>query len=365
VFGSSDIGVVRDHNEDAFAIFDARNGRQEQMRDVVTLSAPPEGLLFMVADGMGGAAAGEIASRMAVDAVEEVLAEFWRDPAHHTTEEETFADSLRRATNAANSRIHGYAAENSENRGMGTTATIAALRGDTLYLAQVGDSRAYLARAGSVFQLTRDQSLMQRLVDAGELTPEEAEASERRNIILQALGPEATIHPDISYQQLRSGDLLILCSDGLSGQVKVTDMARIIEQHNNPQSICSALISLANERGGPDNITAIVARFSGPELRSPDGVGQVGYQSYAPPGGEPWRFTPTDGSESGPLFQESWFETAASREAHGAGPAPSREYAASRMNKEPVKSDFSRAVLFGILAAVAAGVAMILYTHLS
>jgi protein phosphatase len=215
-----------------------------------------------------------------------------------------------------------------------------------------------------VYQITKDQSLMQRLVDAGELTAEEAERNDRRNIILQALGPEATIRSDISYQQLRSGDVLILCSDGLSGQVNSADMARVLAQHNSPRDICNGLITLANERGGPDNITAVVARFSGPELQPPDDTGRVGYQAFSPADGEPWRFTPAEGSESARSAQESWFESAASR-ASGAAQLTPAAASVAPPKKVAAKSDFSRAVLFGILAAVAAGVAMILYTHFS
>src|SRR6186997_1279296 len=107
---------------------------------------------------------------------------------------------------------------------MGTTATIAGVLADTLYLAQVGDSRAYLVRKGSAQQITKDQSLMQKLIEAGELTEEEAAQSERRNIILQALGPEATVKVDLTYQRIRRGDVLLLCSDGLSGQITKNDI---------------------------------------------------------------------------------------------------------------------------------------------
>src|SRR5262249_48637261 len=132
---------------------------------------------------------------------------------------ELFVRTLKRATKTANERINGYATAHPEFRGMGTTATVAGLLGDTLYLAQVGDSRAYLVRNGIARQITKDQSLMQKLIEAGELTEEEAEHSERRNIILQALGPEPTVKVDMTHQKVRRGDTLVLCSDGLSGQV--------------------------------------------------------------------------------------------------------------------------------------------------
>lgn len=236
------------------------------------------GLLFMVADGMGGAASGELASGMAGEVVYETLQNEWR--AVDAPGVEQFAVALRDATIAANARIHGFARENPEHRGMGTTATIAGLFGDTLYVAQVGDSRAYLVRDGAAQQLTKDQSLMQRLIEAGELTPEQAEASERRNIILQALGPEAHVTIDLTHQQLRSGDTLILCSDGLSGLVRGEEFAQVAEQFDDVQTVCQQLIDRANERGGPDNITVVTVQFSGTALEGRRDGDSVGYLTY-------------------------------------------------------------------------------------
>src|SRR2546428_99436 len=125
-------------------------------------------------------------------------------------------------------------------------------------LTQVGDSRAYLIRNGQAVQLTKDQSLMQRLVEAGELTEEEAARSERRNIILQALGPDPKVKVDLTYQDVRKGDILVLCSDGLSGQVKKEEIAEAIARERDLQTACDRLIALANERGGPDNITVVI-----------------------------------------------------------------------------------------------------------
>ncbi len=166
-------------------------------------------------------------------------------------------------------------------RGMGTTTTAAGVLGDHVYLSQVGDSRAYLVRGGEGIQLTKDQSLMQRLVDAGEITEEEAEKSERRNIILQALGPDAKVRVDLTNQQLRRGDAVVLCSDGLSGQVSREEIAeRVSRKDKDLMQVCSELIELANERGGPDNITVVVARFHGNGLAQPDDDESVGHQVY-------------------------------------------------------------------------------------
>ena len=201
----------------------------------------------------------EVASAMATDIVLTELDLRWRKAGDAMPE--TFARALKAATETANARIHTYATEHPENRGMGTTATVAGILGDTLYLAQVGDSRGYLVRAGKARQITKDQSLMQKLVEAGELTEEEAEVSERKNIILQALGPEPQVKVDLTSQQVRNGDTLILCSDGMSGQMRADDIARIVGEDPDLVATCRKLIDLANENGGPDNITVIAARF--------------------------------------------------------------------------------------------------------
>jgi len=167
---------------------------------------------------------------------------------------------------------------------MGTTTTAVGVLSDHVYVSQVGDSRAYLIRNGQAVQLTKDQSLMQRLVEAGELTEEEAAQSERRNIILQALGPDAKVKVDLTYQEVRRGDVLVLCSDGLSGQVKKDEIAEIAGRAQDLPAACDRLIALANERGGPDNITVVIARFDGEGLRDSRGGGDqqedVGHQVY-------------------------------------------------------------------------------------
>jgi protein phosphatase len=162
---------------------------------------------------------------------------------------------------------------------MGTTLTMVGIFGGDAYLAQIGDSRAYLIRSGRTYQLTRDQSLTQRLVDAGELSEEEAEKSERRNIILQALGPDVQVRVDLSQQSLRRGDMLIMCSDGLSGLVKRDEIGEVAGRVQQLPDLCSALIDLANSRGGPDNITVIAARFGGAGLADPDPADEVGYRN--------------------------------------------------------------------------------------
>jgi protein phosphatase len=281
VYALSDVGRTRDHNEDAFVVSDLSKGTPLDFDETVQQRVGSRGVLFMVADGMGGAAAGELASATAVDVVLGHLKEFWTTGGVVSPDE--FVAALERATQSANGAIYRYAAEHAEVRGMGTTATIAGLLGDTLYLAQVGDSRAYLVRDGHARQLTKDQSLIQKLIEAGELTEAEAETSDRRNIILQALGPEATIKVDLTHQPIRRGDVLILCSDGLSGLVRGEEIARAVREEADLLSACKRLVTIANELGGPDNITVVAARFDGAGLKRPQPEDPVGHQLYERP----------------------------------------------------------------------------------
>ncbi len=278
VFGKTDVGKTRDHNEDTFLVADLTRKVASLQPEVREHDVGARGSLLMVADGMGGAAAGEVASRMAADLVFGHMSSVWPDDTDVSAQR--FAYRMKEAVELANNRIHLHAKDHPEVRGMGTTATVAGVFGTDLYLAQVGDSRAYLIRNGTITQITKDQSLMQRLVEAGELTEEEAEQSERRNIILQALGPDPRVKVDLTYQSLRRGDVLVLCSDGLSGQVKKEEIAQLAAETPELLELCSRMITLANERGGPDNITAIAARFGGTGLPEPDEGAGVGHQVY-------------------------------------------------------------------------------------
>jgi PPM family protein phosphatase len=279
VFGKTDLGRSRDHNEDTFLVADLSTGKASLQPDVREHELGPRGSLFMVADGMGGAAAGELASAMAADMICRHLMDHWRTDPDNSAER--FAFRMREAVELANGELFTYAKEHPEVRGMGTTVTAAGVYGPDLYVTQIGDSRAYLIRDGHASQLTRDQSLTQRLVDAGELTEEEAEHSERRNIILQALGPDANVKVDLSHQPLRHGDVLVICSDGLSGLVKREEIGEMAGRHETLSALCGALIDLANERGGPDNITVVAARFDGDGLEPPDSDSEVGYRTFA------------------------------------------------------------------------------------
>jgi serine/threonine protein phosphatase PrpC len=285
VFGKTDLGRTREHNEDTFLVADLSTGNASLHPEVRLHEVGQRGSLFMVADGMGGAAAGELASAMAADLIYRHLATVWA--ADDDASPDQFAYRMREAVELANQQIFAYAREHPEVRGMGTTVTAAGVNGDDLYLAQIGDSRAYLVRNGEAIQLTKDQSLMQRLVDAGELTEEEAEQSERRNIILQALGPDARVKVDLTHQTLRRGDTLIICSDGLSGLVRREEFSEMVSHHPELPELCAGLIDLANERGGPDNITVVAAHFEGEGLTEPSETEDVGYTVYELPEDDP------------------------------------------------------------------------------
>jgi serine/threonine protein phosphatase PrpC len=297
VFGRTDVGRTREHNEDAFVVADLSKNDASLQPSVRKHRVGPKGTLFMVADGMGGAAAGEIASQMATEIVLRELRANWISSDSESADH--FATCLKRAAQSANQAIHGYASSHQEFRGMGTTATIAGLLADTLYLCQIGDSRGYLVRDGVAKQITKDQSLMQKLIEAGELTEEEAAQSERRNIILQALGPEANIKVDLTYQRLRRGDVLVLCSDGLSGQVTRDQIGETINTEPDLVSACKKLIDLANQAGGPDNITVICARFEGGGLNDMEIEGdEVGHKVFAT----------SDGGSTPPMPMERVYE---------------------------------------------------------
>ena len=277
VFGRTDVGRARDHNEDSFVVADLTTRNASLQPEVREHDVGRRGTLFMVADGMGGAAAGEVASEMATTTVFNHMITQWGNDQEVT--EQRFAYRLKEAVEIANQQIHDYAAGHLEVRGMGTTTTAAGVFERALYLTQIGDSRGYLIRQNRIAQITKDQSLMQRLVDAGELTEEEAAVSDRRNIILQALGPDPHVKVDLTRQDLRKGDLLVMCSDGLSGLIKKEEILGIVTGATDLVTACKELIELANERGGPDNITCIVARFSG-GLPDPDGTEPLGHEVY-------------------------------------------------------------------------------------
>lgn len=230
-FGSrTDIGCLRDHNEDSLVV------------------TPP---LFAVADGMGGHAAGEVASEIAVRVLSELA------PEHPDGE------ALGRAIEEANRAVIQAAHEGRGRQGMGTTMTAAMLEGERLVIAQVGDSRAYLLHQGKLQQLTRDHSLMADMIEAGQLTPEEARTHPQRSVITRALGSDVHLHPDIYEINVETGDRLLVCSDGLSGMVFDDQIESTLRRVQDPQRCASQLVNEAIAAGGHDNVTVIVANVTG------------------------------------------------------------------------------------------------------
>jgi PPM family protein phosphatase len=269
VAGATDAGQRRNENQDTFLIAALSSGddgvvlRPESAEAdfaTATLDAGSRGILLIVADGMGGAAAGRLASGLACSFVLAQLQHVWQD--EPVTDADRFATCLQDAVEKANRRIHDHATRNPEHAGMGTTATVAGILGDVLVLAQVGDSRAYLIRGAVATPLTRDQTLVQQMIDAGAMTPEEAERSAHGNVILQALGVEAEVRVDLTRAALEVDDVLLLCSDGLYRVVRPGELVEAAQQLREPHVLCRELLALANARGAPDNVTVVAARVA-------------------------------------------------------------------------------------------------------
>ena len=259
VFGRTDAGRARAGNEDAFLVADLTDPCALRQSVVLERKVGKCGFLLVVADGMGGMAAGEVASGMATGAIYSHLV---RPTAQQATEPRLFAERLQEALEAANGDIHDYALAHPELRGMGTTATAVGLLGDSMYVAQVGDSRAYLVRDRRIRQLTQDQSVTPRSVGPGELAATETAQSNPRNVILQALGPAIQVSVAMTRQRVQKEDILVVCSDGLSSAVSSSEIAGVVSAEVEVSAACDRLVDLANERGGPDSITIILARVA-------------------------------------------------------------------------------------------------------
>ena len=231
-------------------------GRQrEANEDNLVLAAP----VFAVADGMGGARAGEVASQIAAEAFRDP-----RDPA------QTPEQQLERVVQEANRRIYDLALRDQSRRGMGTTLTATLVDGDCVSIGHVGDSRAYRLRAGELAQLTQDHSLVAELERSGQLTPEAAEHHPQRSIITRALGPEREVEVDTHTHPARDGDVYVLCSDGLTGMISDGELATLVRGAPSLESAADALVRAANQSGGKDNVTVVLFRLED------DGAGPAG-----------------------------------------------------------------------------------------
>lgn len=289
VYGQSDVGLIREHNEDDFMIADlADDSGPLPGEEEVSRSVSDRGIALAVCDGMGGAAAGEVASHMAVNTLFEKLRGERRPGGR-----DDFARRLVMAIEEAGARIFSAAKQDRTRRGMGTTATVAGLVDKVLFIGQVGDSRCYILRNGRLNLVTKDQSLVNQLIEAGQLTESEAEAFEHSNIILQALGTTEQVVVDLTFVELRRGDRLLLCSDGLSGLVHDGVIREEMACIGPLPQLAERLIDLANAAGGHDNITCIVADFDGDALEPPEEGAIPFYQQYPLPRGGDGQASPT------------------------------------------------------------------------
>ena len=278
IYAKTDVGRIRKGNEDNFLILDLSTTKAwtgsdgaEPPEELRRLEIGSKGLVLVVSDGMGGALAGDVASRMAVESVREMLVEGDMEEPGVCDPEVPLVDCLRNATGYANYAIHRKSMEDARCSGMGATLTAAAVTGDKLDLVQVGDSRAYIIRGQEIKLATKDQSLVQQLVDVGQISEEEAETHMFRNVILQALGAQRELTPVTGRVGLRRGDIVLLCSDGLSGKLRAEEMRQVVaESNDNLAAACDVLVREANKRGGEDNITVVLAKFSGNDLPSPE-----------------------------------------------------------------------------------------------
>jgi protein phosphatase len=251
--GKSDIGLVRSNNEDNLG-FDSRHA------------------IFVVCDGMGGQAAGEQASKIAVDTVLQYFSrpkreEERRDASVAYEGVSELANELGRAVHLANEQIHHHAEQNPAQQGMGTTLVAVAIEGERFSIANVGDSRIYLIRQGSIEQLTNDHSLVMEQVRRGILSLDEAQRSNLQNVIVRALGMDEGLEPDLADHELRLGDLLLLCSDGLTRKLSDDAILEVVTATKNLETACDNLIQAAKESGSDDNITCLLVRADQPSWK--------------------------------------------------------------------------------------------------
>jgi protein phosphatase len=245
--GRTDVGVIRSGNEDSFRMI-------------------PDRGIFVVADGMGGHAAGEVASEMAVRIVADEI-----HSVRGLTDEQV-AERMRTAIRSANGAIFQRTLTEHDKRGMGTTVTALTLFETRFLIGQVGDSRAYLLRDGRLSQLTKDHSYVQEQVDAGYLTPEQARTHPYSNVITRCVGANSDVMPDIYAGTVKPGDLFLLASDGLTGMLEDYQLSELLSPDRMPQDEVDALIAEANRHGGLDNITAIIVRIDSVEAPTQENV---------------------------------------------------------------------------------------------
>ena len=253
VAGKTDIGRVRTRNEDTFVIADLDDGERVKDGESPRIAVGKRGVLLAVSDGMGGAYAGHVASALVIDTITREMSD--RPSSAPGTE------AIVGAVQIAHEKV--LSAGEEKGRSMGATLTAVCVHEKEALVAEVGDSRAYLVRAGRISRLTHDQSLVQQLVDAGVVTPDEAEHSMFRNVILQAMGQQKEVQVALGRLELRARDCFILCSDGLTHHVPDAEIREIVLSSGDLRRACARLIDIANERGGTDNVTVVMGGVGG------------------------------------------------------------------------------------------------------
>jgi PPM family protein phosphatase len=271
LFGMSDVGKVRKHNEDSFfvarlerrlRVYQSSRGIEEGAK----VKGPPQGWIMIVADGMGGHAAGEVASAMAVDALARYVFTSmpWTHP-KNKEESRALAHGLRNAVKRCQDQVRQAAESGAGKHGMGTTLTMAYVAWPDLFVVHVGDSRLYALRDAQLHQVTRDHTLAQQLVDSKVMSAAEAETSDFSNILVNAVGGDSDeLKVELHHAQLFPGDVLMLCSDGLTKHVsrdRILEELTAVHKGKTPEDAAQILIDDAKTDGGTDNVTVVIARF--------------------------------------------------------------------------------------------------------
>jgi serine/threonine protein phosphatase PrpC len=255
----TDVGMVRKNNEDNFMLADIVAGQNLPSWCETSHTVGENSLLLVVSDGMGGAEYGELASELTVLSIKDALMRMSRKTSPH--------DRVVAAVEEANHVVWQEGETRPHLKGMGATVTAALIEDDEVYIGEVGDSRAYLIRSGNIKQVTTDQSFVAQLVERGLLKPEDAVVHPRRNVILQSIGAQEIVQVAVCMFQLKKDDTLLLCSDGLSNLVTTGEML-FFSANMEPHLACQKLVDIAKQRGGTDNITCVIARFSGDALQA-------------------------------------------------------------------------------------------------
>jgi PPM family protein phosphatase len=275
IFARTEVGCARERNEDAFTVLDLASGDGGLRSHQRVRELQPPGTLVAVCDGMGGAAAGDVASRMAIEALQRVARS---RPIGQPADAEQM---LLAGVGEANRSIGEFTRRHPDKRGMGTTLTAAVAMGTELVVVQVGDSRAYLRRGRMLQQLTMDQNVVGQMVAAGKLRPEDARNFKQRNVLLEAVGVQERVGPDVVRAMVRAGDVLLLCTDGLCGPLTDRQILDHMLRHDDPVRCCRALTEAACAAGGPDNVTAAIVRFIGSDLPLPQGREGIEFERRA------------------------------------------------------------------------------------